>query len=272
MVRPEFGDEVPTDEDAIRRSFGYGWWNQDLDAAAALLRSAGFTEDGGGWTMPNGEPFEFTLNIAFEEGVMNRLGTIAAQLWTQAGVPVTAEVAPDSWDRQAAGDYEANIAWAVETWGGHPDLSFFLDSYHSELHRRAGRDFSRRATGCVGRIQSSTGSSRRSARSRSTTSSGTWSSAGVRQAPPAGHAEHSGDVLQRVRGDVGALLDGISERGESVCQPGEQLGQFQVHPDPARTGRRLTPEMRRVSGQRAGHPPRSGPCRPHEPPMRIRRR
>ncbi len=43
MVRPEFGDEVPTDEDAIRRSFGYGWWNQDLDAAAELLRSAGFT-------------------------------------------------------------------------------------------------------------------------------------------------------------------------------------------------------------------------------------
>ena len=60
MVRPEFGDEVPTDEDEIRRAFGYGWWNQDLDAAAELLRSAGFTEDGGGWTMPNGEPFEFT--------------------------------------------------------------------------------------------------------------------------------------------------------------------------------------------------------------------
>ena len=68
MVRGEFGDEVPTDEDAIRRSFGYGWWNQDLDAAAELLRSAGFTEDGGGWTMPNGEPFEFTLNIAVRGG------------------------------------------------------------------------------------------------------------------------------------------------------------------------------------------------------------
>jgi peptide/nickel transport system substrate-binding protein len=131
MVRGEFGDEVPTDEEEIRRSFGYGWWNQDLEAAAALLRSAGFTEDGGGWLMPNGEPFEFTLNNAFEEGVMNRLGSIAAQMWTEAGVPVTAEVAPDGWDRQAAGDYEANMAWSVETWGGHPDLSFFLDSYHS---------------------------------------------------------------------------------------------------------------------------------------------
>ena len=133
MVRPEFGDEVPTDEDEIRRAFGYGWWNQDLDAAAELLRSAGFTEDGGGWTMPNGEPFEFTLMMP-AEGVINRLGTIAAQMWSQAGVPVTAEVQEpwsNAWDRQAAGDYEANVAWSVETWGGHPDLSFFLDSYHS---------------------------------------------------------------------------------------------------------------------------------------------
>jgi peptide/nickel transport system substrate-binding protein len=133
MVRPEFGDEVPTDEDAIRRAFGYGWWSQNLDAAAELLRSAGFTEDGGGWTMPNGEPFEFTL-MAPAEGVINRLATIAAQMWSQAGVPVTAEVMEpwgNAWDRQAAGDYEANVAWSVETWGGHPDLSFFLDSHHS---------------------------------------------------------------------------------------------------------------------------------------------
>ena len=134
MVRPEFGDEVPTDEEEIRRAFGYGWWNQDLDAAAELLRSAGFTEDGGGWTMPNGESFEFTMMIP-ADGVINRLGTIAAQMWSQAGVPVTPEVQEpwsNAWDRQAAGDYEANVAWAVETWGGHPDLSFFLDGYHSE--------------------------------------------------------------------------------------------------------------------------------------------
>ena len=132
MVRPEFGDEVPTDEDAIRRSFGYGWWKQDLDAAAALLRSAGFTEDGGNWTMPNGEPFEFAIFV-MESGVMNGLGTIAAQMWSQAGVPVTAQVTPNLFvPVMSSGEYEATVAWAVETWGGHPDLSFFLDSYHSE--------------------------------------------------------------------------------------------------------------------------------------------
>jgi peptide/nickel transport system substrate-binding protein len=131
MVREEFGDDVPTDEDEIRRSFGYGWWNQDLEAAGELLRSAGLTDDGGQWTMPDGSPFEFSVLIP-EEGVINRLGTMAAQLWSQAGVQVTPEVAPDIFsDRMPAGDYEASVAWSVETWGGHPDLSFFLDSYHS---------------------------------------------------------------------------------------------------------------------------------------------
>lgn len=131
MVRPEFGDEVPTDPDTIRRSFGYGWWRQDLQAAGELLESAGFTRQGNQWIQPNGQPFTFTMMIP-ATGVINRLGTMAAQLWTQAGVEVTAEVSPDSWQRQAAGDFEANVAWSVETYGGHPDLAFFLDSFHSQ--------------------------------------------------------------------------------------------------------------------------------------------
>lgn len=132
MVRPEFGDQVPTDPDVIRRSFGFGWWDQDLEAAAELLTDAGFTRQGNNWVMPNGEPFGFTLMVP-SSGVINRLGTMAAQLWSQAGVQVTAEVAPDSWTRQGAGDFEANVAWSVETYGGHPDLAFFLDSHHSQF-------------------------------------------------------------------------------------------------------------------------------------------
>ena len=30
------------------------------------------------------------------------------------------------------------MAWSVETWGGHPDLSFFLDSWHSEFLKPPG--------------------------------------------------------------------------------------------------------------------------------------
>lgn len=37
-----------------------------------------------------------------------------------------------------AGDFEAAIYWTVETWGGHPDLSFFLDSYRSDFIKPTG--------------------------------------------------------------------------------------------------------------------------------------
>jgi peptide/nickel transport system substrate-binding protein len=133
LVRPQFGDQVPTDEDAIRNSFGYGWWKQDLEAAAELLEAAGFTKPGDQWIMPDGEPFEFTLKT-FTEGVINRMGTTIAQQWTQAGVKVVAEADPVIYSEDLPlGTYEAATAWSIETWGGDPDLSFFLDSWHSDF-------------------------------------------------------------------------------------------------------------------------------------------
>jgi peptide/nickel transport system substrate-binding protein len=132
MVRPQFGDEVPTDEDAIRTAFGYGWWKQDLEAATTLLEAAGFTKQGNQWMQPNGEPFAFTLST-FTEGVINRMGTMIAQQWSQAGVQVTAEADPQIYPQTLPlGNYEAATAWSIETWGGDPDLSFFLDSWHSD--------------------------------------------------------------------------------------------------------------------------------------------
>ena len=42
-------------------------------------------------------------------------------------------------EHAAAGDFDAIISWSVETWGGHPDLSFFLDSWHSQFIADAGK-------------------------------------------------------------------------------------------------------------------------------------
>ena len=131
MVRPQFGDAVPSDETAIRNAFGYGWWKQNIPAAEELLTAAGFTKNGNQWTQPDGQPFTFSVMVP-TDGVVNRLGSIIAQTWAQNGVQAQVEAASDTWDRQRVGNYEVNIAWAVETWGGHPDLSFFLDSYHSD--------------------------------------------------------------------------------------------------------------------------------------------
>jgi peptide/nickel transport system substrate-binding protein len=132
MVRPQFGDAVPTDEEAIRTAFGYGWWKQDIQAATELLEAAGFTKQGNQWMTPEGEPFAFTIKT-FTEGVMNRFGTMVAQQWSQQGIQVTPEADPQIFAQTLPlGNYEAATAWSIETWGGDPDLSFFLESWHSD--------------------------------------------------------------------------------------------------------------------------------------------
>ena len=138
MVRPQFGDAVPTDETAIHKSFGYGWWKKNLQAAGELLEAAGFTNQGGKWMKPDGTPFKFTINT-FTDGVINRLGTDIAQQWTQAGVDVTAFADPNIYSQNLPnGTYEAATAWSIESWGGNPDLSFFLDSWHSQFLAKPG--------------------------------------------------------------------------------------------------------------------------------------
>jgi peptide/nickel transport system substrate-binding protein len=65
---------------------------------------------------------------------------MVVQQWRQFGIDATTVVAQGSmFDRRAAGDYEAMISWSVETWGGHPDLSFFLDSWHSQFVAAPGK-------------------------------------------------------------------------------------------------------------------------------------
>ncbi len=132
MVRPEFGDEVPTDEKMIHKSFGFGWWAKNEKAAGELLESAGFTKQGGKWYKPDGTQFKITINT-FTDGVVNRLGTDIAQQWTMAGIDTTPVADPVIYGTTLdMGQFEVATAWSIETWGGNPDLSFFLDSWHSD--------------------------------------------------------------------------------------------------------------------------------------------
>lgn len=130
-LRRQF-EGIPRDEEGIRRSLGYGWWAQNLEAAELLLEDAGFTKRGRDWYLPNGERFSVRLTYS-SEGVLSRLGSIIVQQWQQAGVHATGNSSPQMWDEMFNGDFETQIGWSVETWGGHPDLSFFLDSWHSEF-------------------------------------------------------------------------------------------------------------------------------------------
>jgi peptide/nickel transport system substrate-binding protein len=135
MLRPSMGDQIPSDPDAIGASFGLGWWKQDLEAAAELLEKAGFTRQGNDWYMPNGERFSIKVMVEGDgRPVMTRAGTMIAQQWQEFGIDATPENAQAAFfPRRAAGDFDVVISWSVETWGGHPDLSFFLDSWHSSF-------------------------------------------------------------------------------------------------------------------------------------------
>ena len=71
--------------------------------------------------------------------VMTRAGSMIAEQWRRFGIDATIESAQAAFNtRRNGGDYEAIISWSVETWGGHPDLSFFLDSWHSEFVKPKG--------------------------------------------------------------------------------------------------------------------------------------
>jgi peptide/nickel transport system substrate-binding protein len=135
MLRPSMGDQIPTDPKQIAAAFGRGWWKPNPQAAQELLEKAGFTKRSDKWYAPDGKPF--TIRIVVEgEGrpVMTRAGTMIAQQWRQFGIDATTLVAQGTLtDRRSSGDFEAMISWSVETWGGHPDLSFFLDSWHSQF-------------------------------------------------------------------------------------------------------------------------------------------
>ena len=135
MLRPSMGDAIPTSADEIAKSFGRGWWKPDPQAATELLEAAGFKKSGGQWMTPDGKPF--TVRIVVEgdlRPVMTRAGSMIAQQWRQFGIDAKTDVAQGTLvDRRAGGDFDTIISWSVETWGGHPDLSFFLDSRHSQF-------------------------------------------------------------------------------------------------------------------------------------------
>jgi peptide/nickel transport system substrate-binding protein len=135
MVRPSMGEQIPSDPEEIARAFGRGWWKPDPQAAEELLEKAGFTKRGNQWYKPDGQPFSIRITVEGEaRPVMTRAGTMIAQQWRQFGIDATTDVAEGTLvTRRNSGDFETIMSWSVETWGGHPDLSFFLDSWHSEF-------------------------------------------------------------------------------------------------------------------------------------------
>jgi peptide/nickel transport system substrate-binding protein len=135
MLRPSLGEQIPSDPAVIANSFGLGWWKTNVAAASELLTRAGYRKQGNQWLTPDGKPFVVRLMVEGDlRPVMTRAGTMIVQQWKQAGIDARIDVAQGTLlTRRAAGDFDSFIGWSVETWGGHQDLSYFMDSWHSQF-------------------------------------------------------------------------------------------------------------------------------------------
>ncbi len=136
MLRPSMGDQIPSEPKEISMAFGRGWWKPNKQVATELLERAGFTKKGDEWYTPKGERFSINITVEGEtRPVMTRAGSMIAQQWRQFGIDAKTVVAEGGnlIFVRSSGDFDAIMSWSVETWGGHPDLSFFLDSWHSQF-------------------------------------------------------------------------------------------------------------------------------------------
>jgi peptide/nickel transport system substrate-binding protein len=71
---------------------------------------------------------------------MTRAASMIAENWKEFGIDASLDVRdnPTLTRLRNLGEYDADLSWTVETWGGHPDLFFFLESWHSSLYRPTG--------------------------------------------------------------------------------------------------------------------------------------
>jgi peptide/nickel transport system substrate-binding protein len=143
-ARASLGDMVPTDPEEIRRSIGYGWWKYDLEAAEKLMLKAGCTRNSAGkWLLPSGEPFKIALMAEGDtRPIMNRGAAMIVENWAEFGIESSLDVRDNASRARLTllGEMDAEFGWTVETWGGHPDLFFFLESWHSSFYRPTGEN------------------------------------------------------------------------------------------------------------------------------------
>lgn len=139
LARPSLGDLVPTDPDIIKKYIGAGWWKHDLDAAEQLMLDAGMQKKDGKWALPDGSDFKVPLMSMSESNpTMNRAAAMIVENWDAFGIDTTLDSQANPWPIMSSGEYTANLAWTIETWGGHPDLFFFLQYWHSRLYVPSG--------------------------------------------------------------------------------------------------------------------------------------
>jgi peptide/nickel transport system substrate-binding protein len=114
-LRAQGIEGIPTDEAALVDLFGIGWWKYDTDKAAELLEGAGFTRnDAGMWMMPDGSPWQITINAPANFEVQSgRLAFAVADSWRQFGIDASVQQMESGtfWDAWTNGTFNAGSYW-----------------------------------------------------------------------------------------------------------------------------------------------------------------
>ena len=138
-ARKTLGDLVPTDPAIIKTYTGAGWWKYDLKAAEQLMLDAGMKKVSNKWALPDGSPFKVPMMSMNETNpTMNRLAAAIVENWKTFGIDTTLDSQANPWAIMVSGEYTANLAWTIETWGGDPDLFYFLQFWHSKFYQPSG--------------------------------------------------------------------------------------------------------------------------------------
>jgi peptide/nickel transport system substrate-binding protein len=144
QARASLGEMVPTDPAEIHKAIGSGWWKYDLEAAEKLMTKAGCTRSSDGkWLLPSGDPLTIAVMAEGDtRPIMNRGAAMIVENWNEFGVDATLDVRDNASRAQLAllGEFDVEFGWTIETWGGHPDLFFFLESWHSAFYKPSGEN------------------------------------------------------------------------------------------------------------------------------------
>lgn len=114
-LRSQGIEGIPTDEAALVDLFGVGWWRYDPDKAAELLEGAGLSRnDAGSWMLPDGSPWQITINAPANFEVQSgRLAFAVADTWRKFGIDATVQQMEGGtfWGSWANGTFQAGSYW-----------------------------------------------------------------------------------------------------------------------------------------------------------------
>lgn len=130
--------DLPTDEAALVKLFGVGWWKYDPDKAAELLTKAGLEKKDDGWYY-EGKKFGFEVNIPESTEIeANRLGTAMANQWRKFGIDATPAMKAGAafGDAENSGEFEVGSYWPG--CGIIPDVYTHINGWDKRLYKPNG--------------------------------------------------------------------------------------------------------------------------------------